>query len=160
MKQSYNRQKCLEYANQWALARNPKYYNYENLGGDCTNFASQCIYAGSNVMNYHSWYYRNGNDKSPSWTGVEFLYDFLVHNSSKGPHGKEVSQTQMQVGDLIQLSANGGKFTHSLIVVEIGNPRYLSDILIATHSYDALRRPVASYDFKKIRFVHIEEVEE
>ena len=46
----YNRQKCLEYANQWALSRNPKYYDYEKIGGDCTNFASQCIYAGSGVI--------------------------------------------------------------------------------------------------------------
>lgn len=150
----YDRQKVLEYANTWALSRNPKYYNYEKIGGDCTNFASQCIYAGCGVMNYHSWYYKNANNKSPSWTGVEFLYDFLVNNKSQGPHATEVSQNQIQVGDLIQLSANGQKFTHSLIVVGIENINYLSDILIATHTYDALNRPVATYDFQKIRFIH------
>lgn len=155
---TYNREKCLEYANRWALSRNPKYYDYEKIGGDCTNFASQCIYAGSGVMNYHSWYYRNANDKSPSWTGVEFLADFLVHNQSIGPRGTLVAQNQIQVGDLIQLSSNGERFSHSLIVVGIGNIRYLSDIYIATHSFDALGRPVSTYDFKKIRFVHINQV--
>ena len=154
----YNRQKVLEYANKWALSRNPKYYDYEKIGGDCTNFISQCIYAGSEVMNYNSWYYKNANNKSPSWTGVEFLYNFLTQNKSVGPRGKEVSQNQIQVGDLIQLSSNGEKFTHSLIVVGIGNVNYLSDIYIATHSYDALGRTVSTYDFKKIRFVHVENV--
>lgn len=154
----YDRQKCVDYANKWALSRNPKYYDYEKIGGDCTNFASQCIYAGSGVMNYNSWYYKNANEKSPSWTGVEFLYDFLVKNQGIGPHGVEVSQNQIQVGDLIQLSSDGQKFTHSLIVVGIGNVNYLSDILVATHTYDALGRSVATYDFEKIRFVHVENV--
>jgi len=153
----YNRPKVIEYANKWALSRNSKYYDYEKIGGDCTNFASQCIYAGSGIMNYNLWYYKTANNKSPSWTGVEFLYNFLIQNKSVGPRGKEVSQNQIQVGDLIQLSSNGDKFTHSLIVVGIKNINYLSDIYIATHSYDALGRPVSTYDFKKIRFVHIAE---
>ena len=53
------------------------------FGGDCTNFVSQCIYAGSNVMNYdknNGWYYNNTNDRAPSWSGVEFLYNFLTKN--------------------------------------------------------------------------------
>ncbi len=157
-KRQYNKQKCVEYANKWALSRNPKYYDYEKIGGDCTNFASQCIYAGSGVMNDKSWYYRNANAKSPSWTGVEFLYDFLVHNQAQGPHGVEVPQNQIQIGDLIQLSNNGQRFSHSLIVVGIENVNYLSDIYIDTHSFDALARPVSTYDFQKIRFVHINEV--
>ena len=56
----YRREAALQYAKQWALGRNPRYYNFEELGGDCTNFASQCIYAGSGVMNYTpvtGWYY-------------------------------------------------------------------------------------------------------
>lgn len=155
----YNRQKCLEYANKWALSRNPQYYDYENIGGDCTNFISQCIYTGSGVMNEKKWYYRSPNNKSPSWTGVEFLYDFLINNNSIGPHGVVVTQNRLQIGDLIQLSQNGQRFSHSLIVVGIGNNiNYLSDIYIATHSFDALGRPVSTYEFKKIRFVHIDTV--
>ncbi len=47
------------YAHRWAYGRNPAFYDYEHLGGDCTNFASQCIYAGSGVMNFtptFGWY--------------------------------------------------------------------------------------------------------
>lgn len=39
----YDRQAAFEYAKNWAFRRNPRYYNFEKIGGDCTNFASQCI---------------------------------------------------------------------------------------------------------------------
>lgn len=89
----YNREKAYEYAEKWAFKRNPQYYNFDSVGGDCTSFASQCIYAGSNVMNYtkeKGWYYINGNNKSASWSGVEFLHKFLTQNKFVGSYGKEV----------------------------------------------------------------------
>ncbi|MBP3352092.1 MAG: amidase domain-containing protein [Lachnospiraceae bacterium] len=49
---TYNRTAAVYYARKWALGRNPAYYDFEEVGGDCTNFASQCIYAGAGVMNY------------------------------------------------------------------------------------------------------------
>ena len=45
--ENYNRAAAVLYAHKWAYGRNPRFYDYENLGGDCTNFASQCIYAAS-----------------------------------------------------------------------------------------------------------------
>ena len=59
----YNRSNAVLYAMEWAFSRNPQYYNFDPVGGDCTSFVSQCIYAGSNVMNYdkiNGWYYING----------------------------------------------------------------------------------------------------
>lgn len=46
----YNRQKVYDYAKKWSYDRNPKYYNYDSIGGDCTNFGSQCMFAGCNQM--------------------------------------------------------------------------------------------------------------
>ena len=48
----YNRREALRYAKEWAYKRNPKYYNFDRVGGDCTSFVSQCIYAGAGIMNY------------------------------------------------------------------------------------------------------------
>lgn len=96
----YNRQNVLNYAKKWAYDRNPKYYNYDKIGGDCTNFISQCIFSGCNIMNYskqNGWYYINANDKSPSWTGVQFLYKFLCGNESVGPYGIECKQDKVEV---------------------------------------------------------------
>ena len=41
----YQRQKAADYAQKWAMGRNPQYLDFEHLGGDCTNFASQSLRA-------------------------------------------------------------------------------------------------------------------
>ena len=110
----YNREAVYEYAKKWAYGRNPKYYNFDPVGGDCTNFVSQCIYAGCGQMNYNrnnGWYYIDGNNKSPSWTGVEFLYSFLATNNNLGPKGEETTIDKLGIGDVVQLSFNGQIFS-------------------------------------------------
>ena len=70
----YNRIEAVIYAHRWAYSCNPAFYDFEEIGGDCTNYASQCIYAGTGVMNFtptFGWYYIDTNDRSPSWRGVE-----------------------------------------------------------------------------------------
>ena len=160
MKQiEYNRQNAIAYARQWAFSRNPKYYNFDSVGGDCTSFISQCIYAGSNIMNYtkdKGWYYIDGNNKSPSWSGVEFLHNFLIENKSVGPYGIDEVQTNMEIGDVVQLSFNGKSFGHSLIIVNIENSHSLYGIKIASHTLDSYNKPISEYDFAKIRFIHIQ----
>lgn len=151
----YNRQNAVEYAKKWAYERNPKYFNFDKIGGDCTNFISQCIYAGSKVMNYdktYGWYYNNANDKSPSWTGVEFLYNFLIKNKGVGPFG-QVSD-KYQIGDIVQLSFDGINFTHSLIIVGIEKGK----VLVASHTFDNFGKELSSYVYKKERIIHINEV--
>jgi len=158
---AYNRQKVVEYAQKWAYARNPQYYNFDSVGGDCTSFASQCIYAGANVMNYlkqKGWYYINGNNKAPSWSGVEFLYNFLTTNKLEGPYGKEVKQNQIEIGDIAQLSFDGKSFGHTLVITKIQNKLDLNEIFISSHTYDSFNKRITEYNFEKIRFIHIENV--
>lgn len=96
---NYDRNLAISYAHLWALGRNPNYYNFDPVGGDCTSFVSQCLYAGARQMNYNKqngWYYISGYDKSPSWSGVEFLYNFLIKNEGLGPRAKEVSMRDVQ----------------------------------------------------------------
>lgn len=152
---NYDRNSAINYAKKWALSRNPRYYNFDAVGGDCTSFVSQCLYAGSNQMNYNlenSWYYKNGYDKSPSWSGVEFLYKFLTTNKKYGPRGKEVSQAEIQPGDIAQLSFSGSKFEHSLFVIDT------DPFSVAAHTYDVLGKKINEYNFSKIRFIHIQNI--
>ena len=156
-KTEYNRRKAVEYAERWALTRNPEYYSFEGLGGDCTNFASQCVYAGSGVMNYtpvFGWYYINADNRSPSWTGVEYFYDFMVSNVSSGPFADEISPEDAEPGDILQLGNYNGEFYHSLVVMlNDGN-----EIYIAANTNDALYRPLSSYYYNRIRCIHIQGV--
>lgn len=152
---SYDRASAVAYAHRWAYGRNPRFYDYEAIGGDCTNFASQCLYTGSGVMDYtptYGWYYIDANRKSPSWTGVEYLYNYLTRErTSLGPAAREVSRSEMQPGDIVQLSFDGVRFAHSPIVVELS----ARDLLVAAHSYDADYRPLATYEYRAIRFLHV-----
>lgn len=157
---TYDRSSAIKYAKKWALSRNPRYYNFDAVGGDCTSFVSQCLYAGSKKMNYNlenGWFYNNGYDKSPSWSGVEFLYRFLTRNKGYGPRGKAVSQSNIEAGDIAQLSFDGNTFRHSLFIISVTGPS-LNDIAVATHTYDVLGKKIGEYAFEKVRFVHIEDV--
>ena len=148
----------MQYARRWALSRNPAYYNFDDLGGDCTNFASQCIYAGSGVMNYtpiYGWYYITANDRTASWTGVEYLHRFLVGNEGAGPFGRVTQLQNIRPGDIVQLSFDGETFGHSPVVVSVGNPPSPDNILIAAHTYDALDRPLSTYSYQELRPITI-----
>ena len=157
----YNREAAVAYARKWAMSRNPNYYNFDKLGGDCTNFVSQCLYAGSGVMNptpTFGWYYYSASNRSPSWTGVEFLYNFLVRKSGIGPVGALVPMEAVQPGDISQFAGGPDRFTHSQFIVSVGKQPALDNILVCTHTYDSLDRPLSSYEFDRIRFIRIEGV--
>lgn len=155
----YDRVAAVAYAHRWAFYRNPKFYDYEEIGGDCTNFASQCLYAGSGVMNFtpiYGWYYINANEKAPAWTGVEYFRNFLVRKEvSPGPFAEETELGLLLPGDFIQLNFKGEIFGHTPIVVKIGSPATPENTLLAAHSYDADYRPLSTYTYQDIRYLHI-----
>lgn len=151
---AYNRENAVLYAKMWALGRNPKYLDYDKLGGDCTNFASQCVFAGTGIMNYTyntGWYYNNGNDKSPAWTGVEYFYNFLTRNKGVGPFGEEIGEDELELGDIVQFGNESNHFYHSPVVTGITN----GDILVCAHSFDAYMRPISTYEYDRVRYIHI-----
>ena len=156
----YDRKAAVRYAHRWAHSRNPNFYDYEELGGDCTNFASQCLYAGTGIMNFtptYGWYYIDANNKSPSWTGVPYFYNFITRGEeTAGPFGLETTLDNLEPGDFVQLRFNGEVFGHTPIIVAMGVPPTLENTLIAAHSYDADWRPLSTYYFQEIRFLHIQ----
>lgn len=156
---AYDWAAAVAYAHRWAYARNPAYYNFDALGGDCTNFASQCLYAGSGVMDYRSvygWYYRSINDRSPSWTGVPFFYDFLLRSAlTPGPVGEEAALRQCQPGDFVQLRFSGERYGHTPVIVAVGAVPTPENTLVAAHTFDTDYRPLNTYQFQSIRCIHI-----
>ncbi|MDR2044698.1 MAG: amidase domain-containing protein [Clostridium sp.] len=154
----YNRRKAVEYAHKWAFGRNPRYLDFSGLGGDCTNFISQCLLAGGLPMNYRKnfgWYYHSSYDRAPAWTSVQYFYQFLTDNQEAGPKADEVPLKDVQIGDVVQLSFDGAVFHHSLLVVEVKAPDTtgeggsavpgMDQILIATHTDDSDYRRLSTY---------------
>ncbi len=155
----YDREAAVEYARKWAYGYNPDFYNFDAIGGDCTNFVSQCLYAGGLEMNYtpiYGWYYVNVNNRTASWTGVNELYEFLITNRSIGPRARLVPLRELEIGDLVQFDFGGdGSFDHTPIIVDVGM-RTPDTILVAAHSCPALDRPLNTYNYRNIRCLHIE----
>lgn len=154
----YDRSMAVSYAHKWAMGRNPQYYDFEHIGGDCTNFASQALFSGAGIMNPRptfGWYYYSLNNRAPSWTGVDFLYQFLMNNHGIGPVAVETDISHIEPGDIIQLSFDGQLFRHSPVVVSVGQIPSTSNILVAAHSYDVDNHPLQQYIYQNIRFLHI-----
>ena len=159
----YNRQRAVEYARKWALSRNPLFVDFTGQGGNCTNFVSQCVFAGCGVMNYtptFGWFYRSVSDRAPAWTGVDELFSFLTGapafvsaNGGTGPFATDARVSgQIELGDVIQLANGNGSFYHTLIISGFTE----NDILVCAHSDDALDRPISTYTFASLRILHIE----
>lgn len=155
----YDREKAVEYAHRWAFSRNPSYYDFSKLGGDCTNFASQCVYAGAGIMNFKpvlGWYYVNSGNRSPSWTGVGYFYNFMVNNrTGVGPFMEEAPLSRVQPGDIIQIKFDRPYYEHTPVVVSVGAVPDPSNILVAAHTYDADNRPLDTYPFTQLRPLHV-----
>ena len=153
LERPYNRERAVMYARKFALVRNPLYFTFEGIGGNCTNFVSQCILAGSCAMNFtptFGWYYLSANRRSASWTGVDFFYNFMIGNTGIGPFGQEVALEDAQIGDVIQLS-NGSQYYHTLIISEITD----EEIFICANSVDSLDRALSTYDYASLRVIRI-----
>lgn len=151
---TYNREFARDYARRWAFDRNPLFYNFAGIGGDCTSFVSQCVYAGSCEMNYNpvnGWYYSDVGNRSPSWSGVSFFYDFMITNKGNGPFGIETDETGLEIGDVIQLQNEQGRYYHTLLVTDYASGTYL----VSAHTDDAYDRRLDSYQYAGIRFIHI-----
>jgi hypothetical protein len=106
----YDREKAVAYAHRWAFSRNPAYYDFSALGGDCTNFASQCVYAGTGIMNYkpvYGWYYVNAGNRTPSWTGEEYFYNFMVNNTGVGTFMRVAELRNILPGDIYRSNLTG-----------------------------------------------------
>lgn len=151
---NYKRDEAVSYARKWALSSNPNFYHFGGIGGDCTNFVSQCLLAGGAKMNfsYNGWFYINSYNRSPSWTAVNSFQNFLFRDKEIGPFGKIEKLESLEIGDLIFLQQNPIRFNHSLIISKIEG----KEIYVCAHSDDSLDRPLSSYKFLKTQGFHIE----
>jgi len=150
----YLRENALLYANRYAFSQNPIFGNFAGIGGNCTNFVSQCVYAGSCRMNYKptfGWYYISMNERAPAWTGVDYFYNFITTNSDVGPFGRQATPDEMEVGDVIQLGRDGDGYYHTLLIVGFEG----DDPLVAAQTDNALGRALSTYTYDFSRYIKI-----
>ncbi len=116
----YDRRKAQRYAELWWSGYNPQYKRFEV---DCTNYVSQCLYAGGMPMAYHprkdrGWWYRHGSH--PSWSyswAVAHAFRWYLEGSGRGIAIND--PRELLVGDVICYDWDGdGRWQHNTIVVD------------------------------------------
>ncbi|OEF98987.1 hypothetical protein BHF71_09870 [Vulcanibacillus modesticaldus] len=140
---AYDREKVVYYADKWWNSYNPRFRHFED---DCTNYVSQCLFAGGAPMTYAAnrsgWWYKGNGSKSDSWsfswTVAHNLRWFLEVNK-RGLTATVVSSAgQLTIGDVICYDFDGdGKWQHNTIVTAIdssGMP------LVNAHSINSKKR--------------------
>jgi hypothetical protein len=143
----YHRDAAVRYAETWWNAVNPQYTEFEV---DCTNFVSQCLYAGGLPMDYtgkreSGWWYRgriHGRELwSFSWAVANSLLRYLL-SSGRAQH--VASPAELRPGDVICYDWDGdGQYQHNTIVTSLdaaGMP------LVNAHTYNARGRHWAYHD--------------
>ena len=110
-----------------------------------------------NFMPTFGWYYIGINDRSPAWTGVKYLFNFLTTNSGVGPYGRQVEISEVMPGDLCQLIIDEEDWQHTPVITAIDGDRpSFETVRVAAHSYDCNCRPLSSYKISAARFIHID----
>ncbi|MCY9514886.1 amidase domain-containing protein [Paenibacillus apiarius] len=159
----YNRDKAVAYANKYAGAAwgagnkhryHPNYRDYTGLGGDCTNFASQCIgdrEEGGGLRMRGGWRHFQYVGGSRTWVQTDAFKDFLLSSGygsliARGSFQEIVTANErhpsgaiakLRPGDLIAYMLRGD-VDHFSIVVGFDMNGYP---LVNSHTADRYRVP-------------------
>ncbi|WP_141506336.1 amidase domain-containing protein [Paenibacillus luteus] len=162
----YRRDLVAAYADRWWNEGNPSYELFEV---NCTNYVSQCIFAGNAPMNYTGkretgWWYKGRNKGSEwwsySWAVSNAITNYLTAARSSGLRAEVVqSADELQLGDVITYDWNGDhRFQHSTIVTafdSFGMPLVNANTVSSRHRYWDYRDSYAWTEQTKYRFFHI-----
>lgn len=162
----YRRELAAAYADRWWNSANPQFLLFDV---DCTNYVSQCLFAGEAPMNYTGrralgWWYRgrsgNAEQWSYSWSVANSLRILLAGKQQSGLRAEEVSSAaQLQLGDVICYSwAGDGRFGHSTVVTAFdakGQPLVNAHTVSSRHRYWDYTDSYAWTERTMYRFFHI-----
>ncbi|MGN7456646.1 amidase domain-containing protein [Paenibacillus pasadenensis] len=162
----YRRELVAAYADQWWNEPNPAYEEFEV---NCTNYVSQCVFAGEAPMNYtgkreSGWWYkgRTGGQEqwSYSWAVSNAFQLYLSFPRSSGMRATPVeSAAELELGDVITYDWNGdGRFQHTTVVTAFdgdGMPLVNANTVPSRHRYWDYKDSYAWTEQTRYRFYHL-----
>ncbi len=142
----YLREEAVAYAERWWNEPNPA---YENFDVNCTNYVSQCLFAGGAPMNYtgrrsSGWWYKGYSGKEESWSFswavAAGLQQYLATPRGFGLRAEAVYEPQqLKLGDVICYDWEGnGRVGHNTIVTAFtpdGMPLVNANTVSSRHRY-------------------------
>ncbi|BCJ86964.1 hypothetical protein skT53_19490 [Effusibacillus dendaii] len=162
-KRSYDRRKAQQYAELWWDGFNPQYKKFDV---DCTNYISQCLYAGGMPMEFSNrkdrgWWYRNQGGTvswSHSWAVAHALRWYL---ESSGRATAVGDAKLLTIGDVICYDWDGdGRWQHNTIVVAFdrnGMPLVNAHTVASQHRFWDYKDSYAWTERTQYRLFHIQD---
>ena len=165
----YNRTAAYGYAYQWWGGRNPNYQDYTSSGGDCANFASQCLITGG--LSLHAGTDGNGygvypdTDRPSTYSNgtipyCDYMHQHLINHQPTDvlfvvEGVNDTIPSWMKIGDVVIFGNTTDKWKHAMIVVWKG----LNDLGLAGHTSDTWNTSfytvLGSASFSNAHFYHI-----
>lgn len=158
----YNRREAVRYAELWWNSYNPK---YKNFSVNCTNYVSQCLFAGGAPMwgtpnRSEGWWYTGKEDGwSFSWAVAHSLMWYLAGSD----HGLQAVQKErasdLTLGDVICYDFSGDdRWDHTTIVTSkdaSGEPLVNAHTDFSRHRYWSYEDSLAWTENCQYKFFHI-----
>lgn len=161
----YERDAAAAYADKWWDSGNPEFTTFTV---DCTNYISQCLFAGKAPIHYTGkretgWWYKGYVNSREWWSyswAVSNSLARLLNTSTSGLRADLVEQPeQLMLGDVIVYDWDGdGAFQHSTIVTAFdagGMPLVNAHTVSSKHRYWDYRDSYAWSENTVYRFYHI-----
>ncbi len=127
---------------EYGFQYNPDYRNYNSLGGDCANYASQILFEGGQFKKNTTWNYEK-NKGSRAWINASSFNSYML-NSGRGSTIARGSYQQvlkasysLLPGDYIAYEVKG-KVTHISVITDADTKGYA---LVNSHNTDRHRVP-------------------
>lgn len=126
---------------EYGLKYNKKYKNYNPLGGDCANFASQILYEGGKFRQTSAWRYYKGGSKA--WVNAQSFKNYMLYSNraskiAYGTYDKVLKASyKLLPGDFVAYVKNG-KVTHISVVTGADSKGYA---YVHSHNTDRYRVP-------------------
>lgn len=120
---------------------NRAYRNYNYLGGDCTNFASQVLHEGGEFPKTYTWNYQREGTKA--WVNAEAFKDYMLYSGrasllARGTYNEVLKASyELLPGDFIAYEKKG-EVAHISIVTGTDSRGYS---LVNSHNVDRYRVP-------------------
>ena len=164
---SYDRVKAVDYSYKYITKRNPDYFAYDTLGGNCQNLVSQSLhYSGIpyDLSGDYVWKHydskldetTNKVGRSASFTGAQNFYDYIIYNKGTGIcSDPNINIFYADIGDVGHV---GNKvYSHAVIISKIikddnGN---VIDMLVNCNTATLKDYPFLAYVYPKKRIIKI-----
>lgn len=156
----YDRAAAYDYLMAYCDERNPAWYAYDEVGGNCMNFGSQVLLAGGipeDEKGDEEWYWDGQNDLDLSWINVGRFYDYCRKNDGFGlVADTEAGYYTGEVGDVLIVGFNGDH-RHTTIISDIVKDKAGNtvDYLISCNTTNYRDFPASAYYYTFHRLVKI-----